>query len=417
MRKFLMFGGLLVSAAAFSAELPEAWRPAVSSNEAVRAAIDYANGSTRCVWAGDVKDAALRMPANVAFQFAVAGGEASVSNVQRTLNAAVGAIPADLRERLRAAHLLAPTLQWMVRSTLNDATNSSAYLKPASHPAAFRESDLNATNLLRLAAKLTPSAIPPVVTVFPQGEFSRRLAAPPAAPGLDYPGIQPELTYATGFGVGMILRAPQPVRTFRFRAAPWPNPQLKVKYAWVPISSSVRGIYGWPGRGMSPQDGYAAFSVDTRRIPRNGRIDVAVFARVEGGFWGPPAVISFCVSPYEARSFTKDNKVAQIKYLPAVKDALPYDLSAVFLPADWTDRYQYDDKRNVFCFRRTRPGATVEQEFSNLGELVLEHHPSDTPKVTEKVRYFVRDGQLRCEPTGERVTYPLASFAPRRRGE
>lgn len=418
MKRTLALGLLLAATTAAAAgEMPEGWRTAVCSNAAAQAAHDYANNVIRCVWAGDnvgMTSVADCLPANIPFQFAVAGSEQSVSNVQRALDAAAAALRADLRDRLRESRLLSPTVNWMLRRTLFSATDSRTYLKARNHAAAVSEANVNVSNLLALARAMTPSAVPPVVALYSADETRRNLTCPPAVPGVDYPGIHPERTYRTPFGIGMVLRAPQCRRTFRFRAVAWPNPRLKVTFAWVPVTSSV-WIHGWPGK--QPKDGYAAFTVDMRSIPRGRRLDVAVFAKAEGGFWGPPSVISFYVSPYEARSYAKDGTLQKIQYLPALKVPPPYDLSPICLPADWTDYYQCDEKKRLFGFDRARPGLIRKTEFSNLGEIVIEHHPNDTPKVSAKVRYFERDGKLDWEETGEEVTRKLAPFRPRPRDE
>lgn len=414
-RKTALLFALVLPAAAL-AEMPEGWRNVVSSNAAWSAAMDYANGNLRCVWAGDRPGVADAMPANAAFQFAIAGEETSVSNAQRVLDAARAALSDDLRERLAVCHLLAPTLQWMVRKTMRDATDAAAYLKPANHPAAFREADFNLTNLVRIAKKMTPSAVPPVVALHPQGEFSRNLPAPPATPGVDYPGVRTENVFSTPFGVGLALFAPQRRRIFRFRAVAWPSPELKVNFRWVPLTPGawVRDWYG----GKRASDGYGAVYVDWGAFVRVRRIDVAVFAQVKDGFWGAPSIISFYGSPYEERAYERDNSLRHIRYLPKVrKNPPPYDISSICLPADWTDYYRYDDKRRICGFNRDLPGSVRQEEYSDLGEIVLEHHPSDTPKVTMKVRYFEKDGQLRFKETGEEVTYKLAPFQPRLRGE
>lgn len=411
---------VLLSPCAF-AVLPDAWRTVIDNAAATNAVYDYVSAAPHFRWAGDIPNVADLMPANASFQFALAGDAASVSNAQQILDRTQAALPADLRDRLRKCRLLGPTLQWMLRYTKPGVTNQTLYLKSAAHPAAFSPKDLDLTSLTNLAARMgNGSCIPPVVAIRPVCELYRRVPAEPTQPTLDYPGFQPETTYATPFGVGMVLRAPECVRSFRFYAAAWPNPKLRVTFAWVPLTPGVNVSNWYGGRdGRLAKDGFGVVRVDRRAIRRLRRADVAVFAKVEGGLWGPPSIISFYPSPYEERSYAKDRKLQTIRYQPAKTSPLPpYPLGSLCLPADWSDSYQYDEKDRIFRFSRTLPGDSRQIEFSNRGEQVLEHHASDTPKVTLKVRYYEEDGQLRFAPTDEKVVYGLNNLpACRLRGE
>ncbi|MBO7721978.1 MAG: hypothetical protein J6T01_06195, partial [Kiritimatiellae bacterium] len=374
-----------------------------------------AGNAVRCVWAGDKPGAAARMPFNAPFQFAVAGDRRSVGAVQKTLDAVCEAMPAALLDELKRLHLLAPTLQWLVRRSMPGAADPNIYLRGSSHPPAFAEKDFNATNLTEFAARLHEGLIPPAVVLSRQDEMYRTFPAPPAAAGVDYPGFLSETVYATPFGFGIVLRAPQSVRIFRFRATAHPRSKMKPSYKCVVTGGNAR-VMDWQ-RGKRAADGYIAVRIDARGIKRNRRVEVAVFARSGNGPWGAPSVISFFTSPYEERTYAKDGRVQSIRYLPAVKDPPPYDISACCLPADWTDYYSYDEKGRILGFSRAVPLFPKAEEFSNLGEVVLERHPNDTPKVSRKVRYFERDGKMAFEETGEEITHPLAPFSPRLRGE
>lgn len=419
MKTGLILSVALIAAAANAeeiSEIPEGWRIAVSGKAAESAATAYTNNAVRCVWAGDEPNLGEALPANVPFHFAIEGEKFSVSNVQDILNTTCAAIPKDLRAKLDHAHLLGPTLQWFVRFIRGNSTKPDDYLKPANHPAVFRESDFNPTNLPLFASQLRPQDIPPAATLeIVEETYRKGLAVPPTEAGVDYPGTLPETTFATPFGIGLVLRAPQGVRLFRCQAKAWPNAGMNATFAWKALTPGV-SIGSW-NNDKWPQAGYALVRVDRRGARPGQRYDVAVFAKGRNGLWGAPGIISFYTSPYETRLYANNKEVREIRYTPAPKSLPPFDVTPICPKMHWTDYYQGNDKKQIFGFARLLPGSEKPVEFSNLGEIVLEHHPNETPKTAKKVRYYMKDGLLRFEETGDPISYKVDSFTPRLRGE
>ena len=406
---------ILLTALAATADraenLPEGWLTVVDSNAAARVARDYASNVMTCAWAGDRPSASAALPANAAFQFAVSGREQCVSNAQSALAAATEAIPTNLTPVIRHFRLLAPTLQWIVRS-VKCGPNVKNYLRAANHPAAFAETDFNASNLTAFARNITAARLPPAATVWFSGEeTSDRRPLVPTVPGVDYPGTLHETTFSTPFGVSMVIRAPESPRVFKFRAAAFPVSNAKASFAWVVLTGGAK-VQSWNGN-RQPKDGYGRILIHVGDLFARRRIDVAVFARWGEGPWGAPSVISFYASPYESRSYDKD-ELRQIKYLPQVRNPPPYDISFLCPPADWTDVYQHDARNQITGFSRLLPDGIRGESFSPRNEKIIESHPNETAKIAGKVRYFVKDGQLRCEETGEEVSYRLEGFRPRR---
>lgn len=416
--------GLILSVALVAAmaraeevsEIPSGWQTTVSKEAAERAAADYTNNTVRCVWAGDEPKLGEALPANVPFHFALEGEKFSVSNVQDILNTTCAAIPKDLRAKLDRAHLLGPTLQWFVRFIRCNSTKPDDYLKPANHPAVFRESDFNPTNLPLFAGQLRPQDIPPAATIeLVEETFRKGLAVPPTEAGVDFPGTLPETTFATPFGIGLVLRAPQGIRLFRCRAKAWPNANLNATFAWKALTPGI-SISSW-NRDLWPQNGHALVRIDRRGARPGQRFDVAVFAKGRNGLWGAPSILSFYTSPYEVRLYANNKEIREIRYAPATKDPPPFDVSSICPRMQWTDRYHGNDKKQILGFERFLPDSEKPLEFSNLGEIVIDHHANETPKTAKKVRYFMKDGLLRFEEIGETISYKVDAFKPRLRGE
>ena len=403
---------LLAADAVRANRLPDAWLTVVDSNVAARVARDYADNSVRCLWAGDSPGAVAAMPANAAFQFAVVGAEQGVSGVQGVLEETAAAIPTNLTPVIRRFRLLGPTMQWIVRSVRCKKPGRSDYLWSSIHPAAFSAADFNRTNLLAFARKVSAAQLPPAATVWLKGEETAgRRPLSPAVPGVDYPGVFPEVTFATPFGVGLVVRAPESPRVFRFRAAAFPASDAPVSFAWAVLTGGAQ-VQPWDWRHRT-QDGYGRILLDVGSLCARRRVDVAVFARWGQGPWGAPSIISFYSSPYELRTYRK-NELVSIRYLPVVRNPPPYDLSAICTPAEWTDIYLRDDKNRIIGFERMMPDGVTRENFSDRNERIVESHPNGMPKIAQRVRYFVRDGRLQYEDDGEEVLYKPETFQPRR---
>ena len=392
--------------------IPDGWLTVIDSNAASRVSADYADNTLRCTWAGNTTKAAAAMPANAAFQLAVAGPEDCIPNVRDALEETAAAIPTNLTPVIKRFHLLGPTLQWIVRSVKCKKPDRSDYLWASTHPAAFSDLDFNIQNLLDFARHVTAARLPPAVVIRLDGEESAdRQPLLPTIPGVDYPGIHPELTFATPFGIGMVMRAPESPRVFRVRAAAFPASSAPVGYSWSVLTGGAQ-VQSWNSKKQA-KNGFGRIILNIGDLFAKKRIDVAVFARWGEGPWGAPSIISFYASPYEVRTYKK-NTLESIQYLPNPKTPPPFDISRICPTAEWTDTYRSDDNNQLTGFSRLLPDGIKGEDFSSLNERILESHPNGTPKAARKVRYFTKDGRLQYEETKETVSYKLETFQPRR---
>ena len=413
MKKSLAIGLVALAAGTARADaIPDGWLTVMNSNTAACVAADYATNNVRCTWAGADTKSAAALPANAAFQFAIAGPNDSVENVRDILEEVTAAIPTNITPVIRRFNLLGPTLQWIVRSAKCKKPGRADYLWSSTHPAAFLTTDFSVNNLLAFTRNITAAQIPPAAVIRLEGEETdMRQTLVPAVPGVDYPGTLPELTFATPFGIGMVVRAPETPRTFRIRAAAFPASDAPVTFTWAVLTGGAK-VQGW-NSAKQAKNGYGRIVLDVPTLFSKRRVDVAVFVRWGDGPWGAPSIISFYASPYESRIYKK-GALEQIMYFPKAKNPPPCDISAICTPANWTDAYLCNEKREPIGFTRILPDELRGTSFSFRNERIISAHPNDLPKVAEKMRYFVRDGQLQCEGTGEEVTYKPSTFQPRR---
>ena len=412
---FVAVAALSASAAqgADEAKTVDAWRTAVDRSAAEAAVRAHTSNVVRCEWAGPDPRIAPLFPANVAFQFAVAGDSNVASRVGRTLEDVAAAINPELRKNLEQFGLLDSTLQWLVRSCRSGVTNSTTYLAVQNHPAVFSESDFDAAKLKAVAGSLTGKtvALPAQVKV---EYLDDPVPLSKAEPCADYPDIMPEETFATPFGTAIVLRAPERMRKFRLYASTYPFEGRATRYEWR-VTRGVK-LRPWPMTlNEVPERGFAEATVDAASC--GTRADILVFAQSANGLYGPPAVVSIYNPPLARRTYAK-GKLQGISYLKESKN-VPYDIGPIWAPREWKDEYALTAKGRIASFSRTVPGSFESETFSAIGELVVSMSSSGIPLATRKVEYFVspETGALGYRPVGEEKKYRLGESPFRRSGE
>ena len=394
----------------------------VDAAAARAASADYTNNVLRIVVApkaewddSNPRRKVDRFPANMPFQLVVGSDREDRAAAEAALETVATSMPRHINAYFARHHLLAPVQQWLIRRAHPSVADETSYLKVAAHPTVWRAKDFNLPRLAQLASQLTSNSVPVMAVLHPIYEEFATSPIRRAEPLVDYPDPRPEETFATPFGISVVLRAPERRRKFRFFASGYPFGGRMVNFKWVPVGVSVGGFpcADWSERTkVSPERGHGEVQLwwngGTRR-------DVLVFARYGEGAWGPPSVVSFYSLPNERRQYDRENRIETIKY---VED--PMVIPQLYQNKPWTDAYLRDSLGNVIGFARTRQGQYGEERFSWLGELVTETYATDLPKTTKKVRYLTRPDDpetLDYEITDETAEYKMQSFVPRDRGE
>ena len=403
---------LLWCAAAGAAERPKtvpAWRNCVDRAAAEEAMCAYTSNVIRCYWAGEDPKVAGLMPANLSFQFAVAGDSDVTNRVQKVLEDVADSLRPEVRRELESHGLLNPALQWIVRWARPAVVKADDFVNPRNHPAVFRESDFDAERLKPFAARLSVDDIPlPVKVTFRYPSQMSPLGK--AEPVVDYPDILPEETFTLPFGVAIVPRALERRRKIRLSAVTWPV-EKPVEFVW-------RGCWAlpWVHNGyQTPKAGFAdvVYGVAGCRP----RMDIMVWAKFGDGRYGPPTVVSIYSVPYCQRKYGKKG-IESISYVKTARN-VPYDISQIWIPRQWKDVFELNSSGQVFAFERIVPGRIRGDRFSAIGELIHETSSSGFPLKTSRVEYFVspETGDLRYRETGDEVTYRLGESPYRRSGE
>lgn len=359
-----------------------------------------------------------RFPANMPFQLVVGTAYEDRLMAERALRTSVDRMPSDICAYFMRHRLLAPLQQWLIRRSHPSVTNEESYLSVAAHPAVWQAKDFDLDRLGRLAASLTSNSVPVLAVLQPIYEGYKGAPIKFAEPFVDYPDPRTEETYATPFGISVVLRAMENRRKFRFLATGYPFGGRNVSYKWIALPPRSVSIGGYPAedwnvrRQLVPERGYGEIVLGWGGAERR---DVLVFARYGEGAYGPPSVISFYRVPNERRRYDRKGRIESIEYL-ADKAVIPW----VYQNKPWKDLYMQDSLGNVIGFQRMRTGIFEKEHFSSPAEFVTETYPGDLPKTTKKVRYFTRPEEpatLDFEVTDETVGHKMQSFELRDRGE
>ena len=166
--------------------------------------------------------------------------------------------------------LLAPTIQALIRKSLNGVTNEVDYLSAKAHPTALPPKGVGLARLKAAAKALTAEAVPPLAAV------SVAVTPPRQKPAW------PELTYASAFAWAFDLRADDEVREFVISA------KGAEEYEFVKTHGA-----GVDVRIDRVEPNVAKVTIDRRGMSPTNRVDITVVGRNAKTGWGAPSYVSF----------------------------------------------------------------------------------------------------------------------------
>ena len=324
-------------------------------------------------------------PANAPFQLVSLGASWSDQPFLRAALAASAAFHRPTKEAACRRHLLAPTVQWLLRSTLKGVDSEDDYLSAKAHPTAFPAKRLDLARLVQKAHALRPEQVPPAANMELINSRMFPIKYPQA--GRDFPDLISELIFSTPSAIAIALRAPEGERTFLFHAKPFPKPDPETKFTWRVVNGDPRRVKIATPLGETlntPEAGFAQITIDRRGL--TNRIDVACFAKSKGTDYGAPSIISFTPISLETREYRPDGKIASIDY---TNPDQVYCDPQLALPRNWKDTFQYNADGKLTGFVRSVKGQTTA-EFNERGERIVARRPDGTPKSLVRIRYLTR---------------------------
>ncbi|MFO7937173.1 MAG: hypothetical protein R6V06_06165 [Kiritimatiellia bacterium] len=332
-------------------------------------------------------------PVNAPFFTVVRGSSFKDKTFVRGYLAALAALPSDTKKVLISSDLIGPTVQMMMRYTSNRITKPSDYLSGAAHPVVFEPSDMNVTDLVKMAHSLRPDEVVPPVRL-------QVIRENKSVPGIDYFDQRPEVLFNTPVCTGRIARGKAYRKTMTIQARSLPRGSQE--YRWVllqgdpskveikklsengdrvEISVAWHGFYRPRGRDGLPES------------LMSSRVDIGCF--VKGSkYYSAPSIVSVYNIASEERVYDEE-KIVSIDYNNPDKRYMDPALS-VHKP--WKDLYSYTDDGKLKGWYR-RLGDRTER-YTWAGHRVLESDRINRPVRACAVTYLPRS-------SGDSASLPL----------
>ena len=238
-------------------------------------------------------------PANWPYTVLSQGSSYTDRPFLRALALTLAAFPPETRARLEAEGLVAPTLQMILRRTLNDVNSRAAYFTGLAHPTVFTREMLRPGRMVGLAAAITPGDIPPMVALQVEVDGFRRRA-----------GLVdlPEQLFDTPSAIARIWRGFETEKEMIVSAAATNDPNGRpLSFDWALLRGDPERVRITP---LDAQGTRARLTIgwhDRRPVgPRESRltdrIDIGVFAN-NGVHDSAPAFVSVSFPTHETREF------------------------------------------------------------------------------------------------------------------
>lgn len=290
----------------------------------------------------------------------------------------LAAFQPEVKQRLVAENLLAPTLQMIFRRSNRPVATEEDYFTRAAHPVVFRGEDVDAERMVTLAHAMTVDEIPavPLLQVEEEVEFVQ---------GRDYFDPVPnERLLDSPAAIARVLRGSARERTMIVSAAGSLSPQkTPLTFRWALLQGRADHVTITPldenhSRVELTVAWHERFPVTPGSELETNRVDIACFAST-GQAWSAPAFVSFYCPDNEERMYDEQGRIESITYNDNYAD--PFVVSR----KDWRDEYQYDAPGRLSGWTRMR--GDERQHFTAEGRRVLDTDADGKPTTTVAVRY------------------------------
>jgi hypothetical protein len=352
-------------------------------------------------------------PANIPYLVTSQGSSGSDRAFLDAVAATIAAFRPETRTFLVDRHLLAPTVQMILRASRTPVKGRDDYLSGIAHPPVFDAATLDVERMVRMAHDLEPGAVPPLVRLAVVSEDLGR-------PGIDYFDAGPaEKLFDTVSAVARVARSARFRRRMVASVAATRGPHgRQLTFVWRvlrgdPERVRIKTLDEAGTRAEILVDWHARAVQPGGELP-SARVDVGVFAD-DGTRLSAPAFLTWYFPPNERRTYepvpttaasTRSDdvngdapqRIVKIERLPADARGSYVD-PLVVTPAPWTDDYRYDDRGDLLGWTRTRPGGT--KEFTADGRLVRGRDADGKPAETRAVRYVRRQAAADALPVLE----------------
>jgi hypothetical protein len=341
-------------------------------------------------------------PAQTPYALTTQGSSGSDRPFLIALSMALAALKPEVKADLIARGLIAPTLQMLIRRSMDAIVSDADYLSPRAHPAAFAADTLDRARLVARANALDLATIPPptVLRLISELRPTDRIEL--------FGDAYREAFIDTPHAIARIARGAYGERVMRLSAASTVDPNGRgLRFHWRVLSGGAKGVtITEAASGGAEVEIVIPWQSDLtapgRPDLRTHRLDVMAVAD-NGAELGAPAFVSVLFPPRQVTEFDGARPLS-ITY-DAVSRLDEYQDPRIFPLREWRDDYSYDDQKRLLGWTRTHQDGTIEA-FTRNGALVEERDDRGRPLLARMVGY-----PTAAAPNGWRrvAAAPLAS--------
>jgi hypothetical protein len=224
----------------------------------------------------------------------------------------LAAMRPEVKQQLAREHLLMPTVQMVLRRSLEPVTDDESYLSVKAHPTVFDGKQLRPERMVRMAHRISTDRLPPIALM-------QVITESPSLRGRDYVlDNQPERWGTTPAAISRVYRGPRadyklvidleeshdandkPL-TYHWRLLRGDADLVRIK----PLNESSRRVEIHVAFHNEPFTTEDAAGVETRRV------DIAAFVH-NGDYYSPPSIISIYMPPAQRHTLDADGRVIEI---------------------------------------------------------------------------------------------------------
>ncbi|WCJ58725.1 hypothetical protein NXS98_13500 [Fontisphaera persica] len=347
-------------------------------------------------------------PANTPYVITSLGSSGSDQPFLQAVAATLAAFQPEVKQGLTTRGLIAPTIQYLLRRSLNNVNSREDYLSGKAHPPVFDAKHLDPKRMVTLAHELRPESLPPVVILRVEKEDK-------PLPNRDFfEPVDSEELFTTVAAIARVMRSTQLRRAMLVNASGSRDvSQRPLRFHWVLLQGDPRKVRL---RTFDAQGSRAEIQVDWHpRFPIAGppgmaanRVDVGVFAD-NGVHLSAPAFITWYCPDNQERVYDEQGRIRSITYTGEFEPG-NYADPMVVSARSWRDEYHYDNSGKLTGWTRWRGG--ISEDFNANGELIIKKDASGLPLETRRVRYTLRPRPNLPPALEQQILDPAAPATP-----
>lgn len=323
------------------------------------------------------------LPAQTPYLLISQGSSGSDRPLLRGLAMALAALQPEVKRMLTDRGLIAPTLQMLIRRSMEGVESDADYLSGRAHPAVFEAETLDLERLVARAGALRADEVPPPATL-------QMLAESIADPQIEiFADRMSERLFDTPHAIGRVARGAYGVREFRLSAAGTADPNGRpLRFHWKVLSEGAADVTIEPLDEAGTQVRIFVPWQESMIAPgpqglRTRRLDIMAVAD-NGAQLGAPAFLSVLFPARRVVRFDGEKPVTVI--YDAMSRLDEYQDPQIFPQRLWSDEYRYDAEGRLLGWTRTHRDGPVER-FTRHGARVETVDAEGRPKRARAMAY------------------------------